>query len=57
MFISEEAGERVTKFESRDIVFLEEDFSTRGEIDKDFQFYKMEDQEYNAPSHSVEELE
>ena len=28
-----------------------------GEIDKDFQFYKMEDPNNGTPSHSVEELE
>ena len=43
MFIGEKADMRVTKFESRDIIFLEEDFSTRDEIDKDFQFYEMKD--------------
>ena len=36
VFVGEEADERVTEFESRDVVFLEEDYSKRGEIDKDF---------------------
>ena len=27
----------------------------RGEFDKDFQFYEMEDPEYDALSHSIEE--
>ena len=57
MFVGEEADGRVTEFESRDVIFLEEDYSTRGEIEKDFQFYEMEDPDYGAPSHSIEELE
>ena len=56
MFIGEKIDGRVTGFELRDVIFLEKDFPTRGEIDKDFQFYEMEDPEYDAPSHSVEEL-
>ena len=43
VFVSENANRRVTKIESRDIIFLEEDYPMRGEIDKDFQFYEMED--------------
>ena len=57
MFVGEEADRRMTEFESRDVVFLEEDYPTRGEIDKDFQFYKMEDPDYGAPSHSIKGLE
>ena len=57
MFIGEEADGRVTEFESHDVVFLEEDFPTRDKIDKDFQFYEMEDPKYGTISHSVEELE
>ena len=56
MFIGEEIDGRVTEFESRDILFLKDNFPTRGEIDKDFQFYEIEDPKYNASSHSVEEL-
>ena len=33
----------VTEIESRDVVFLEEDFHGRGEIDRDLPFYEMED--------------
>ena len=36
VFVGEEADGRVTEFESRDVVFLEEDYPKRGEIDKDF---------------------
>ena len=36
MFVGEEADKRVTEFESQDVVFLEEDYPTRGGIDKDF---------------------
>ena len=47
----------MTKFESQDVVFLKEDYPTKGEIDKDFQFYEMEDLDYGASSHSVKGLE
>ena len=57
VFLGEEVDERMTKFESQDVVFLEEYYPIRGEIDKDFQFYEMEDSDYDAPSHSVEGLE
>ena len=57
MFVGEEVDRRVIEFESRDVVFLEENYPTRGEIDKDFQFYEMKDPDYGAPSHLVEELE
>ena len=36
VFVYGEVDRRVTKFESRDVVFLEEDYPTKGEIDKDF---------------------
>ena len=57
VFIGEEADERVAEIESRDVVFLEEDYPTRWEIEKDFQFYEMEDPDYGAPSHLVKGLE
>ena len=57
VFVGGEANRKVTEFESRDVVFLEEDYPTRGKIDEDFQFYEMEDLDYGSPSHSVEELE
>ena len=47
----------MTEIESRDVVFLEDDYPTRGKIEKDFQFYEMEDPNNGAPSHSVERLE
>ena len=56
VFVGEEADGRVTEIESRDVVFLEEDYPTRGEIEKDFQFYEMEDPDNGASSHSVEGL-
>ena len=56
MFVGKKAGGRVTKFKSWDVVFLEKNYPTRGEIDKDFQFYEMEDLDYGVPSHSVEGL-
>ena len=55
--VGKEADGRVTEFELRNVVFLKEDYPTRGKIDEDFQFYEMEDLDYGSPSHSVEELE
>ena len=57
MFVSEKTNGRVTEFESRDVVFLEEDYPTRGEIEKDFQFYEMEDPDNGAPNYSIMGLE
>ena len=47
---------RVTEIESRDLVFLEKVFSKIGEVEKDFQLYKMENLDYDATSHSVKDL-
>jgi len=33
----------VMKIESRDVVFLENDFPTIGEVNKNFQLYELED--------------
>ena len=41
--LGEDENERVTKIESRDAIFLEEDFPKRCEINGDFQLYGMED--------------
>ena len=57
MFVGEEVDGRVTKIESRDVVLLKEDYPTRDEIEKDFQFYEMKGPNNGTPSHSVEGLE
>ena len=56
VFISEEADGRMAEFESREVIFLTEDYPTRGEIDKYFQFYEIKDPDNGAPSHSIEGL-
>ena len=43
VFVGEETDRRVAEIESWDVVFLEEDYPTKDEIDKDFQFYEMKD--------------
>ena len=43
IFLGEDINGSVTEIESRDVVFLEEDFPRRGEIDRDTHFYEMED--------------
>ena len=45
VFLGEDMIGRVTEFESRDVIFLEEDFPKRGEINGDFRLYKTEDPE------------
>ena len=40
VFIDEKAYGSMTELESRDVVFLEEDFPVRGKVNKDFQFYE-----------------
>ena len=57
MFVGEEVDGRVIEFESQDVIYLEEDYPTRCELNKDFQFYEMEDPDYGALSHLVEGLE
>ena len=36
VFVGEEANGKMIEFESQDVIFLKKDYSTRGEIDKDF---------------------
>ena len=45
------------KIESRDVVFLEKDFSMTGKVNKDFQLYEMKNLDYGATNHSVEDSE
>ena len=45
IFLGEDINGSVIEIESRDVIFLEEDFSERGEIDKDPHFHEMEDSE------------
>ena len=45
VFLGEDMIGRVPKFESRDVIFLEEDFPKRGEINGDFRLYETEDPE------------
>ena len=36
VFVGEKVDRRVTEFKSRDVVFLEDDYPIRNEIEKDF---------------------
>jgi hypothetical protein len=47
----------VTEIESRDVVFLKKVFSKTGEVEKHFQLYEMENLDYGAISHLVEDLD
>jgi hypothetical protein len=57
VFIGEKTDGRVTKIESRDVVFLEKIFPKTCEVEKDFQLYEMENLDYVATSHSAEDLD
>ena len=43
VFIGEHVDRIVTKLESRDVTFLEDDFPRMGEIDRDLHLYEMMD--------------
>jgi hypothetical protein len=45
------------KIESRDVVFLEKDFSMTSEVNKDFKLYEMENLDYGTTSHLIKDLE
>ena len=45
IFLRDDINGSVTEIESRDVIFLEEDFPGLGEIDRDTHFYEMEDLE------------
>ncbi|OMO60028.1 Reverse transcriptase, RNA-dependent DNA polymerase [Corchorus capsularis] len=54
VFIGENSDGSVTELESRDATFLENDFPTRGDIDKDFYLDEIEEPDLAAPSKSIE---
>ena len=43
VFIGENESESVTEFESRDVTFLENKFSKRGDVDQDLSLFEMKD--------------
>jgi hypothetical protein len=47
----------VTEIESHDVIFLEKVFPMTGEVEKDFQLYKIKNLDYGVTSHLVEDLE
>ncbi|XP_028059899.1 uncharacterized protein LOC114263534 [Camellia sinensis] len=57
VFIGEHSDGSVIEIESQDVDFLEEDFSSKGEVTKDVELYKMEDLLEGAPSSLVENEE
>jgi D-alanine-D-alanine ligase-like ATP-grasp enzyme len=56
VFIGEKVDGKVTEIESCDMVFLENDFSTIGEVNKDFQLYEMKNLNHDIISHSIDDL-
>jgi hypothetical protein len=57
VFTGEKANGKVIEIESRDVIFLEKIFPMTGEVEKDFQLYKIKNLDYGATSHLVEDLE
>lgn len=54
VLIGEQTDGRVTKIESRDVDFIEDEFPTRGEVERNLEFYETMDREKSAPSRLVE---
>ena len=52
--IGEQPNGSVTEVESRDVDFIENEFPSRGEVDKDLTLYEMMDPNEGAPSSLVE---
>jgi hypothetical protein len=50
VLIREQTDGRVTKIESQDVDFIEDDFPTRGEVDRNLELYETLDQEEGALS-------
>ena len=55
--IGEQPNGSVTEVESRDIDFIENEFPSRGEVDKDLTLYEMMDPNEGAPSSLIENQE
>ena len=45
---------RVTEIESRDVIFLEEDFPKKGEINGDFPLFEMENPEASGSARKID---
>uniref|UniRef100_A0A2N9GE70 CCHC-type domain-containing protein n=1 Tax=Fagus sylvatica TaxID=28930 RepID=A0A2N9GE70_FAGSY len=57
VLISEQPDGSVNEVESRDVDFIENEFPSRGDVDKDLTLYKMMDPNEDAPSSLVENQE
>ena len=54
VFIGEQLDGRVTEIESRDAIFLEEDFPSRGDVSKGIELYELDDPQRDIPTNQVE---
>jgi hypothetical protein len=54
VLIGEQTDGRVTEIESRDVDFIEDEFPTRGEVERNLEFYETMDREESALSRLVE---
>jgi hypothetical protein len=57
VLIGEQPNGSVTEVESRDVDFIENEFPSRGEVDKDLTLYEIMDPNEGAPSSLVENQE
>lgn len=57
-FIAEQADGNISEMESRDVTFLENDFSQMGDITSDLDFFEIEESDTSiAPLHSILQVE
>ncbi len=54
VLIGEQTDGRVTEIESQDVDFIEDEFPTRGEVERNLEFYETMDREESALSRLVE---
>lgn len=58
MFINEQANESIFKFESCDVIFLENDFSQRGDISWDLDLIEIDESDTStAPFQPIPKVE
>ena len=57
VLIGEQPDGRVTETESQDVDFIENEYPTKGEVNKDLELYELVDQDRDAPSSLVKNVE
>lgn len=55
MFIGEQVDGSVTEIESRDVNFMESEFPSKGEVDRNFHLYEIKDPDLDATPIQINE--